>query len=307
MGKRKTTEEFIEQAKAVHGDKYDYSRVEYTNTKGKVCIICQEHGEFWQSPSSHLSGRNCPICGELARRKNKTISSEELLRRFRVLYGEKYDYDFSECVGARGYIKIFCKSHNIWFKQKVLHHLNGHQCKLCSKGGSSYTTEDFILRAKEVHGNLYNYDKVNYINKETPVEIICKKHGSFWQKPHNHINGCGCQLCKATKTQLKVFNLLKKSFPDEEWFWEYQPTWLGLQRFDIYNKRCNLAIEYNGRQHYEPVDTFGGENAFRFTVQRDILKLEKCKNNNCTLYIIKYDEFNTKKIIDDISELLNKN
>ena len=304
--KRKTTEEFIEHAKAVHGDKYDYSKVEYKNSRNKVCIICPEHGEFWQLANAHLQGQNCPECGKINQAKNITISNEELLTRFRKIHGDTYDYDFSECSKNNRKVNIFCKVHKYWFKQWIWHHLDGHKCKLCSSGGGKYTTEEFIIKAKEVHGNLYNYDKVQYVDKETPVEIVCEKHGSFWQKPHNHINGCGCQTCKATKTQLKLFNLLKTTFPEEQWLWEYQTPWLGLQRFDIYNKRCNLAIEYNGKQHYEPVECFGGEKAYEFTVERDKLKIEKCKNNNCTLYIVKYDEFDNEKIIDDISKILNK-
>lgn len=305
MSKRKTTVQFIEQAKTIHGDKYDYSKTNYINYNEKVCITCFEHGDFWQSPSGHLHGQGCPKCGKLNRIKKRTFTKETFLKKFKDLYGDTYDYDFSE-FDVNKTIKIFCKKHQCWFTQNVWHHLNGHRCKLCAKGGSKYTTEDFVIRAKEVHGDLYKYNKVKYINKETPVEIICKKHGSFLQKPHNHISGCGCPKCKPIKMQLKLFNLLIETFPKEEWLWEYQTTWLGLQRFDIYNKRCNLAIEYNGEQHYFPRDSFGGEKGYKDTVMRDKLKLEKCKNNNCILYIVKYNEFDNKKIIDDISKILNE-
>ena len=68
MGKRKTTEQFIAEAKAVHGSKYDYSKVEYKNNKTKVCIICHIHGEFLQVPKDHLDGIGCKKCGRLKRR-----------------------------------------------------------------------------------------------------------------------------------------------------------------------------------------------------------------------------------------------
>ena len=60
-----TTEEFIEKAKAVHGDKYDYSHVKYVDYRSKVCIICPEHGEFWQRPDTHLKGHECSECGKI--------------------------------------------------------------------------------------------------------------------------------------------------------------------------------------------------------------------------------------------------
>ena len=63
QGRRLTKEEFIEKARQVHGDKYDYSKVEYKNNKTKICIVCPIHGEFWQRPNDHLNGRGCDKCG----------------------------------------------------------------------------------------------------------------------------------------------------------------------------------------------------------------------------------------------------
>lgn len=63
MSKKITTEIFIERAKQVHGDKYDYSKVEYTKKDNKVCIICPKHGEFWQVANNHMRGTGCPKCG----------------------------------------------------------------------------------------------------------------------------------------------------------------------------------------------------------------------------------------------------
>ena len=121
-----TTEQFIKKAKQIHGDKYDYSKVEYINNHTKVCIICPEHGEFWQTPNSHLNGNGCSSC----------------------------------------------------------------------KGLKKLTTKEFIERAKQVHGNKYDYSKTIYVNKRTKVCIICPEHGEFWQTPHNHVyQKQGCPEC----------------------------------------------------------------------------------------------------------------
>ena len=80
-----TTEVFITKAKEVHGDKYDYSNVEYVNTNVKVCIICPEHGEFCQSPHGHLSGRGCPKCGANKRYKSRTSTTEIFIEKARKI------------------------------------------------------------------------------------------------------------------------------------------------------------------------------------------------------------------------------
>lgn len=169
------------------------------------------------------------------------------------------------------------------------------------------TTEEFVIRAKEVHGNNYDYSKTVYTGKENLIEIICYKHGSFWQKPHNHISGCGCPKCKATKTQLKIFNTLCNSFPNEVWIWEYSNSWLGNQRIDIFNPRINLAIEYNGEQHYMPVSAFGGDLEFNKIRLRDKQKIKKLNDHNCIIYIIPYYEFNLDNIVKQINKYLYEN
>lgn len=102
------------------------------------------------------------------------------------------------------------------------------------------------------------------------------------------------------KNQTKLYELLKNEFPDEEILWEYSPDWLGRQKFDISIPKYNIAIEYNGRQHYVPVEKFGGKIGFEKTKQRDIIKKSKCKSNNWTIFDMKYDytEFDYKTLID---------
>lgn len=163
----------------------------------------------------------------------------------------------------------------------------------------------FIIKAKEIHGNRYDYSKVKYINKNTPVEIICPNHGSFWQKAHDHTSGCGCPLCRANRTQEKIFEFLKQNFSEHIWEWEASPSWLGSQRFDIYNEKYNLAIEYNGEQHYIPIEIFGGEDGYKNCIERDNRKFKLCEENKCILYVIKYDNVDYDKIKKDITEILN--
>ena len=148
MANELTTEEFVRRAKAIHGDKYDYSKVVYQKKDSKVCIICPKHGEFWQTPHNHSRGQKCPKCAL----ENKTM-----------------------------------------------------------------TTEKFISKAQAIHGNMYNYSKVNYIDTKTKVCIICPIHGEFWQRPDIHLRGSICPKCSNNKKAKDCYSSfafhIKLSYP----------------------------------------------------------------------------------------------
>lgn len=106
-----------------------------------------------------------------------------------------------------------------------------------------------------------------------------------------HIQGEGCPSCQL-KSQSNLYNKLKEQFPKENIIFEAGRdiiNWIGLQRFDIYFPKYNIAVEYNGEQHYIPIEYFGGKLGLTNTQKRDELKRKKCKENNCTLFEIKYD------------------
>ena len=106
--KKLTLEEFIEKANCVHKNKYDYSKVDYINSRIKVCIICPKHGDFWQTPNSHLSGQKCPKCSIVDRTNSLKLTTDELLYRFRKIHGNQYEYDFSNYENVCSIISIKC-------------------------------------------------------------------------------------------------------------------------------------------------------------------------------------------------------
>jgi len=203
MSKKKTTEEFIAEARKVHGDKYDYSKVEYINALKKICIICPEHGEFWQTPNSHLSGKGCPKCSGIIKK-----TTEEFIAEAHKVHGDKYDYSKVEYVNNKTKVCIICPEHGE-FWQTPANHLQGQTCLKCS-GKSKRTVEDFIAEARKVHGNKYDYSKVKYVNSATKVCIICPEHGEFWQTPSNHLNGVECLKCSV----IHVHNKQKSTTED---------------------------------------------------------------------------------------------
>ena len=193
-----TTEDFIRKAKEVHGDKYDYSKVEYVNGKTKVCIICPMHGEFWQRPGGHLGGKGCPRCGVAKRSTSKSSTTEEFVRKAKEIHGDKYDYSKVEYTKAQTKVCIICPEHGE-FWQTPNGHLSGAGCPKCAdiikKLKQVMPVEDFIKKAQEVHCYKYDYSKVEYVNSKTKVCIICPEHGEFWQAPSEHLSGKGCAKC----------------------------------------------------------------------------------------------------------------
>ena len=208
MKKRLTKEEFIERAKEIHGNKYDYSKVEYKNYGTKVCIICPIHGEFWQTPCNHLYGKGCNKCAKLARGLQKRKGVDGFIEEARKIHGDKYDYSKVNYVNNHTKVCIICHEKDSFgeehgeFWQTPQHHLKKHGCPKCAKRFRR-RAEDFIKESKRVHGDKYDYSKVEYINTDTKVCIVCPQHGEFWQLPLAHLRGQGCPKCADIKNGLK--------------------------------------------------------------------------------------------------------
>ncbi|OQX93202.1 MAG: hypothetical protein B6I17_03770 [Tenericutes bacterium 4572_104] len=192
MSKKLTTKEFIEKAIIKHGDRYDYSLVDYKGNKIKVKITCKEHGVFEQAPDSHLRGQGCPVCSG-----NKKLTTKEFIEKAIIKHGNRYDYSLVDYKGNRIKVKIICKEHGV-FEQTPCSHLQGSNCLICS-GNKKITTKEFIEKAIIKHGNRYDYSLVNYKNTDSEIKITCKEHGVFEQTPYSHLRGGNCSRCSGTK------------------------------------------------------------------------------------------------------------
>lgn len=199
--KRWTAKSFIQKSKETHGQKYDYSKVEYKNVDTKVCIICpvEGHGEFYQRPKNHMKGEGCPSCGG---KKRKT--TEEFIQDAHKIHRDKYDYSKVNYVNSSSKVCIICpiEGHGEFF-QAADYHLQGYGCPNCNIK-KKLDRKEFIRRSKETHGDKYDYSNVVFINATTKVEIICPEHGPFSQKPYKHYGGQDCPECSLTKNRKKV-------------------------------------------------------------------------------------------------------
>lgn len=253
------TETLIQKFKNKHGDRYDYSQVEFTGCDSNVDIICREHGVFQQRADGHARGQNCPKCvkrhkpsseefvdGCLLKFKGRMDYSNTIYKNsreritvrciehgeFSVLphnhkssinggcpacsktgkltlavfieksqkvHGCKYNYgNIKTFKNVRSKVPINCPEHGN-FLQIADRHLHGNGCPDCAneviRRKTSMGLDEFIKRAKEKHGDAYDYSCVDYKNGYTKVKILCHKHGAFWQRPHGHLQTRGCEKC----------------------------------------------------------------------------------------------------------------
>lgn len=310
MSKLLTTEQFIEKAQLKHGNKYNYSKVVYKSAVDKVIITCPKHGDFIQTPASHLYGRGCKKCGYDTVKTKNSLTQEDFLRLAKQVHGDKYDYSSVQYASAKDKIKILCKRCNNYFYQSAHNHLSGQGCTKCAKElngiKSRKSQELFIQNARLKHGDLYDYSRVNYITSHIPVEIVCKKHGPFWQKPIKHIQGGqGCPKCRLSTGESKIYTLLKQSkinFIQQYKFADCKDKAPLPFDFAVLNKNGSVKflIEYQGIQHFEPRSGFGGNKSFTILKLHDLIKKNYCSDNKFPLYYITYKD----DIMQKLKEIL---
>lgn len=147
--KRKTREMFIEDANKVHDNIYDYSKIEYINNKTEVCIICKEHGEFWQRPDRHLQGQGCPICRYIKSASSNRKEVEEFINSAVDVHGDKYDYSKVKYINNKTKVCIICPKHGE-FWQSPTHHINRHQgCPICDESHLERDIRLFLIKENE--------------------------------------------------------------------------------------------------------------------------------------------------------------
>ena len=221
MPVKRTQEEFISLLKEKFNDKFSYDDVIYVNNITPVKIKCNVHNEYFYSTPKHLLGMSinggCKKCTQERLIKiganhkgnkypnRKCYTTETFIEKAKIVHNNKYDYSKSEIIHENStnklkskYITIICPTHGE-FQQQYYRHLLGYGCPSCANIGryqkNASTTEEFINKSIKLHGNKYDYSLVNYINRNTPVTIICPIHGKFEQAPMHHLAGKGCYKC----------------------------------------------------------------------------------------------------------------
>ncbi len=207
--KRKTTKQFIEESKKIHKDEFDYSKVEYINNQTKVIIICRIHSQFLQTPIHHIfRQQGCPAC-----KGSKRKTTKEFIEEVKRIHQDIYDYSKVEYINNQTKVIISCPKHGAFSQSPSSHIYKKAGCPRCGTekrmNKVRKSQKNFIKDARLIHKNTYNYSKIKYVSSFKKIEIICKKHGEFWQKPSYHLSGKGCRECYIEK--LREQNTKRKS------------------------------------------------------------------------------------------------
>ena len=306
-------DEFIAKAREKHGDKYSYDRVEYINVITPVIITCPKHGDFPMTPNNHKAGHGCPTCARERIKASLMDSKEGFITKARMIHGDNYIYDKVIYKGNNKKVNIICPKHGE-FEVTPSNHKLGCGCQECKKEKIKEvltdSIEEFITKAKAVHGNKYDYSKVVYKGSNKKVTIICPKHGEFEITPHKHKTGQGCSKCNQSHLETETRALLEQNNITYEPQMKF--TWLMSSKnypmkLDFYLPEYNVAIECQGIQHYlvEGNGFFTDEDISSIQ-QNDKLKFQLCQDHNLPIYYIKYNENIKERIGSILNELKTK-
>ena len=292
---RKTLEQFLSEANKIHGSSYDYSRVNYSSYHEKITIICAQHGAFEQTPAGHLAGRGCKTCGHIKTGDAFRSDNAGFIKKAQQIHGEGYDYASVVYVNNLTHVEIICADHGK-FKQQPSKHIDAKQgCPSCAN--RDMDTVKFVQRANEIHQNKYDYTETIYLKAQEKVTILCPEHGCFEQKADHHLRGSGCEYCVDflnSNGSKKIETWLsdnKFAFEREKRFDNLINPETGRSlRFDFYLAEQNTLIEFDGRQHFNSVDYFGGRDAYERVKFRDVIKNNWALENGIDLIRIDYKQ-----------------
>lgn len=310
---RLTTDLFIEKVKKVQGDKYDYSKVVYKNSKTKVEIVCPKHGSFWQTPDKHMQGQGCPKCKNESFRLRRFSNTSRFSEKAALVHNGKYDYSKVNYITRGTKVKIICPKHGD-FEQEPRAHLAGQGCPACAKELNGLkrriSPEEYIAKVQKVHNNRYTYTKTKYSVMRNTIIITCPKHGDFEQVASEHLEGAGCPRCNFShgEQQIDRFLYINKINYIPQYKIKGCTNRFSLPfDFAIFNEDGSLRclIEYHGKQHFEPIEFFGGLEAFKKQQKRDKIKRDYCMKNNIKLYTFSYKEDLIKKLEEIKTCLIN--
>lgn len=240
--------------------------------------------------------------------KKQDMIKNIFIEKANKIHNSLYSYILNnENICYKDKINILCKKHGI-FSLTVNNHLSGRGCPYCKieENKNNFINKqlcNFINKAKQVHGDKYDYSKVNYVNAHTKVCIICPKHGEFWQRPNDHLSGYGCILCKESKLERKLSLFLDKK--NIKYIRQYYPPFLSEkyshQSLDFYLPDYNIVIECQGRQHFEPIKYFGENDKLKKQILLDTIKKEKCELNKVNIIYLIDSHINLISIINNVN------
>lgn len=216
-------EDFLKKAKNIHGNNYNYLNVEYKNSHTPIIIKCQRHGNFRQRPRTHIEGSGCPTCGVLTRTKKISMNQQTFVTRASKIHKNFYDYSLVEYKNSYTPIVIKCPKHRK-FKQMPKAHSEGYGCPKCGIEVRQLTINELLKKFRQLHGNKYNYSKVDSAAMLDHIIIGCPKHGKFHQRVQVHLIGRGCPKCAFRARRLTQEQFIEKANTTHDFAYDYSLT-----------------------------------------------------------------------------------
>lgn len=376
-----TLEKFIEKAIAKHGDKYDYSLVDYKNNKTPITVKCKDCGTiFYPRPDNFLHGTGCPTCGRERAKKSVSDTRETFIEKAIAKHGDKYDYSLVDYVKSTVKVKIKCNKCGAIFEQTPVMHLSGNGCSVCNPPHKRLTHEEFVERLSKTHPNLevlsqyngkdrkitvrckihdYTYEttphrlvqgmnckycyndrrgnslrndinelrnRINviyngkymlpkledeYKNNKSVITVICPIHGEFKSTANKMLRGHSCPYCDESHNERMLAQLLDKN--NIEYIREHTFPWLGRQTLDFYLPKHNVAIEIQGEFHFENIRLNNKVVNHIKQLNRDVKKFNLCKENGIRViyliptHLMKYSDINEIYSSDNVIEITENN
>ena len=300
----------------IYNHQFDYSETVFINNQTKIKIRCKDHGYFDVLLSNHLKSPNCRGCSSAAfsirNTENNTLTNSEIIPRFRRIHGDRYDYSKVVHKHINIPVIIICEIHGPFLQTPHIH-LQGKGCQECGRSNardkSLSTTEHIIDVFKEAHGDLYDYSLVEYSGNMIPVKIICQVHGVFEQLPNIHRQGKGCKQCSLSKGEMRIARVLEeRSIEFEVEYPVYNKKTNRHLRFDFFLPQAPCFIEFQGEQHYTPVN-FGGmsdqkaESVHQEIVKRDLIKKQMAEQLSIDLFEISFADSIEEKLLEILDKI----
>lgn len=299
----KDSDTFIKQVTEKYPD-YNFDKTIYTTARNKVEYFCKVCNENKVQIAGSLLRNGCPDCSRKRGIQKQRDTKEQFIQKAVNKHGEGvYDYSEVEYFNNETKVKIKCNKCGKTLLQTPSTHLSGAGCYDC-KVLKPRPIEQFISDSELIHGKgKYDYSLVHetYKNNRSLIKIKCNKCGNISTKTvDSHISGHSCKYCYTSKGE----EIIAKYLTENNISFEREHKIDGcihkrLLKFDFFLKDFNACIEFDGKQHFEVTEFFGGEQGLLETQIRDAVKNKFCLNNNIPLLRIKYDEQNIELLIKE--------
>jgi hypothetical protein len=284
-----TKEEFLDRARNTHGYKYRYIDIPEKLTYRDYINLEIDNIRYRQRVNKHLDGK----CPEKSTPKKTT---QEFIEESKKIWGDRFNYNDTQYFGALKKVKLFDTKRGVFIEQTASLHLQGFESK-------SLDIEEFIQKSKLTSDFIYSYEECSYTNITTKIKLNCPNHGYFEVNPFLHLNnGLSCKKCDESIFTKKIKPILRKNNINYLQQHKFDDCKNHYQLpFDFYIPSKRTCIEFDGIQHFQPVEHFGGIKAYEQLKQNDKIKNEYCEENYINLIRIRYDQ------IDKIEEILKNN